>query len=123
MLHYKPVKVMIDRPGLAKVMIDVVMRHHGVPESIVTNRSLIFTSKFWFLLDYFLGIKKKLSTTFHPQTNGQIERQNSTIEACLRVFVNWEEDDGARLLLMAEFAYNIAKNASTRHTLFELNCG
>ncbi len=45
------------------------------------------------------------------------------MEAYLRAFVNWEQDDWARLLLMAEFAYNNAKNASTGHIPFELNCG
>ncbi len=45
------------------------------------------------------------------------------MEAYLRAFVNWEQDDWARLLPMAEFAYNNAKNASTGHTYFELNCG
>ncbi len=75
------------------------------------------------MLYYFLGIKKKLSTAFHPQTDGQTERQNSTMEAYLKVFVNWEQDDWARLLPMAEFAYNNAKSASIGHILFELNCG
>ncbi len=123
MVHYEPVKVMIDIPGLAKVIIDVVVRFHGIPESIVTDRGSLFTSKFWSLLCYFLGIKKKLSTTFHPQTDGQTERQNSTIELYLRAFINWEQDNWARLLLMAEFAYNNAKNVSLDHTPFELNCG
>ncbi len=45
------------------------------------------------------------------------------MEAYLRAFVNWEQDDWAKLLPMAEFAYNNAKNASTSHTPFELNCG
>ncbi len=122
-VHYKPVKVTIDAPGLAKVIIDVVMHHHGVPESIVTDRGSLFTSKFWSLLCYFLGIKKKLSTAFHPQTDGQTERQNSMMEAYLRAFVNWEQDNWARLLPMAEFAYYNAKNTSTGHTPFKLNCG
>ena len=80
-------------------------------------------SKFWSSLCYFLGIKKKLSTTFYLQTNGQTKRQNSTMEAYLKVFLNWEQNDWACLLLMAKFAYNNVKNASTGHTLFELNCG
>ena len=99
------------------------MRHYGLPNSIVTDRGSLFTSKFWSLLCYFFGIKRRLSTTFHPQTNGQTKRQNSTIKAYLRVFVNFEQNDWAQLLPMAEFAYNDAKNASTGHTLFELNCG
>ncbi len=90
MLHYKPVKVTINAPGLAEVIIDVIVHQHGVPESIVTERGSLFTSKFWSSLCYFLGIKRKLSTAFHPQTDGQIERQNSTMEAYLRAFVHWQ---------------------------------
>ncbi len=75
------------------------------------------------MLCYFLGIKRKLSTAFHPQADGQTERQNSMMKVYLRAFVNWEQNDWARLLLMAEFAYNNAKNTSTGHTPFELNCG
>ena len=123
MVHYEPVKVTIDAPGLAEVIIDVVVRHHGLPDSIVTDRGSLFTSKFWSSLCYFLGIKRRLSTAFHPQTDGQTERQNSTMEAYLRAFVNFEQNDWARLLPIAEFAYNNAKNASTSHTPFELNCG
>ncbi len=45
-VHYKPVKVTINTPDLAEVIIDVFIRHHGVPESIVTDRGLLFMSKF-----------------------------------------------------------------------------
>ena len=123
MVHYEPVKVTIDAPGLAEVIIDVVVRHHGLPDSIVSDRGSVFTSKFWSSLCYFLGIKRRLSTAFHPQTDGQTERQNSTMEAYLRAFVNYEQNDWARLLPMAEFAYNNAKNTSTGYIPFELNCG
>ena len=122
MVHYEPVKVTIDAPGLAEVIIDVVVRHHGLPDSIVTDRGSLFTSKFWSLLCYFLGIKRKLSTAFHPHTDGQTERQNSTMEAYLQAFVNFKQNDWAKLLSMAEFAYNNAKNASTGFTPFEFNC-
>ncbi len=122
-VYYEPVKVTINAPDLAKVIINMVVHHHGVLESIVTDWGSLFTSKFWSSLCYFLGIKKKLSTAFHPQTDGQIERQNSTMEAYLKAFVNWEQDDWARLLPLAEFAYKNTKNASTGHTPFELNCG
>ena len=88
--HYKQVKVTIDAPGLVEVIIDVVVRHHGLPDSIVTDWGSLFISKFWSLLCYFLGIKQKLSTAFHPQTDGQTKRQDSTMEAYLQVFVNFE---------------------------------
>ena len=122
MVHYGPVKVTINASGLAEVIIDVVVRHHGLPDSIVTDRGSLLTSKFWSSLYYFLNIKQKLLTAFHPQTDSQIKRQNSTMEAYLQVFVNFEQNDWARLLLMAGFTYNNAKNASTGFTLFELNC-
>ena len=122
MVHYKPVKVTIDAPGLAEVIIDIVVRHHGLPNSIIIDRGLLFISKFWSLLCYFLGIKQKLSNAFYPQTDGQTEKQNSAMEAYLQAFVNFEQNDWAQLLSMAEFAYNNVKNASTGFMPFELNC-
>ena len=123
MVHYKPVKVTIDAPKLAEVIIDMVVWYHGLPDSIMTNKGSLFTSKFWSSLHYFLRVKRRPSTAFHLQTDGQTEQQNSTIEAYLRAFINFEQNNRARLLPMAEFAYNNAKNASTGHTPFELNCG
>ncbi len=64
-VYYESVKVIINAPNLAKVIIDVVIYHYRVSESIVIDRGLLFTSKFWSSLCYFLGIKKKLSTVFH----------------------------------------------------------
>ena len=70
LIHYKPVKVTIDVPGLAKVILDVVVWHYGLSNLIVTNRGFFFTAKFWSSLCYFLGIKWRLSTAFYPQTDG-----------------------------------------------------
>ena len=121
MVHYKPKMIIIDILSLTEVIIDVVVQHHGLFNSINTDWSSLFMLKFWSSLCYFLSTKKKLSTAFYPETNGQTERQNSTIEVYLRAFVNWKQNDWARLLPMAEFAYNNAKNASTGHTPFKLN--
>ena len=83
MVYYEPVKDTIDAPKLVEVILDVVVRHHGLPNSIVSERGPLFTSKFWSSLCYFLGIKWRLSTTFYPQTDGQTKRQNSMMEAYL----------------------------------------
>lgn len=83
MVYYKPVKITINAPRLVEVIINVVVRHHGLSDLIVTDRGLLFTSKFWLSLCYFLEIKQKLSTAFYPQTDGQTKRQNSTIETYL----------------------------------------
>ena len=93
MIQYEPVKITMDAPSLAEVFIDTIVRHHGLPDSIISDRGSVFTSKFWSSLCYFLGIKRRLSTAFHPQTDGQTERQNSTMEAYLRAFVNYEQND------------------------------
>ena len=123
MVHYKLLKVIIDALGLVKVILDVVVQHYSLPDSMVINRGSLFTSKFWLLLYYFLGIKRRLSTAFYPQTDGQTKRENSTMEAYLRAFINFKQNDWVRLLSMAEFTYNNAKNASIDYTPFELNCG
>ena len=57
MVYYKLVKVTINTLGLAKIIINVVMRHYGLSNLIVNNQESLFTSKFWLLLYYFLGIK------------------------------------------------------------------
>ena len=79
---------MINILSLAKVIINMVVYHYKVLKSIVTDQGLLFISKFWSLLYYFLMIKKKLSIVFYPQTNGQTKRQNSIIEAYFKAFIN-----------------------------------
>ena len=123
MVYYKPVKITLDAFRLAKVIINVVVRHHKLTDSIVTNWGSPFTLKSWWSLWYFLGIKRRLSTAFHLQTDSQTERQNSTMKAYLQSFLNFEQNDRVRLLPIAKFAYNNAKNFKTGHMPFELNCG
>ena len=69
MVHYKLVKVTIDAPGLAEVILDMVVWHHGLSDSIVTDRSSLFTAKFWSSLYYFLSIKQRLSIAFYLHTD------------------------------------------------------
>ena len=121
MMYYELVKITIDAPGLVEVILDMVIRHYGLSDTIITDRGSLFNLKFWSLLCYFFGIKWRLLTAFHPQTDGQTKWQNSAMEAYLCAFINFEQNDWAKLILMAEFAYNNAKNASTSHILFELN--
>ena len=123
MVHYKLVKITIDAPSLAKVIINMIVWHYDLPNSIVTNRGSLFILKFWSLLCYFLAIKQCLSTAFHSQTDSQTKRQNSTMEAYPKAFINFEQNNWARFLPMVEFVYNNAKNASTGHTPFKLNYG
>ena len=123
MIYYKLVKITIDISGLAEAIFNIVVWHYGLFNSIISNKDLLFTFKFWLSLCYFFGIKWKLFMAFHSQTDSQTEWQNSTIEVYLWVFINFKQNNWARLLPMAKFAYNNTKNASFCHTLFELNYG
>ena len=88
MIDWKSVKITIDISELAEVILDMVVGHHDLFNSIVLNKDWLFILKFWSSLYYFLKIKQRLSTTFHLQTNGQTEWQNSTIEAYFWAFIN-----------------------------------
>ena len=70
MVYYEPVKITIDDLWLVGVMLNVVVRHHGLPDSIGFDKDSLSTSKFCSSLCYFFGIKRRLSITFHPQTDG-----------------------------------------------------
>ncbi len=68
-------------------------------------------------------IERRLSTAFHPQTDGQTERQNSVLEKYLRSDLNYQQDDWAPLLALAEFAYNATVHSSTGRASFEIVYG
>lgn len=100
-----------------------IVAKHGLPKEIISDRDKLFTSHFWESLTAQMGIKRKMSTAFHPQTDGQTERLNQTLEQYLRGYINYGQDNWVRLLPMAEFAYNSSKNATTGHSPFYANYG
>jgi hypothetical protein len=100
-----------------------VVRLHGVPAEIVSDRGSLFTSKFWSALCDLLGTKQRLSTAYHPQSDGQTERMNRTLEEMLRSYVASDQSDWDQLLPAAEFAVNNAWQASIQNTPFYLNYG
>lgn len=108
---------------LARVFLDRFVRHHGIPESIISDRDKLFTSNFWTTFTAHAGIKKKLSTAYHPQTDGQTERVNQTMETYLRIYCNEQQDDWVSLLPMAQMAYNNKLSEATGVTPFFANHG
>jgi hypothetical protein len=108
---------------LARIFAREIWKLHGLPTDIVSDRDSRFTSTTWKAFIGTLGIKPRMSTAFHPQTDGQTERQNQTIEAYLRSFVNHEMDDWVDLLPMAEFAYNNSVTSATGLSPFYANYG
>ncbi|KAF4306721.1 hypothetical protein GTA08_BOTSDO05973 [Botryosphaeria dothidea] len=108
---------------LAHTFLRYIFADHGMPEELVSDRDKLMRSEFWQTLMRQLGAKNKLSTTAHPQTDGQTERMNRTLEQYLRCFVNYPQDDWATWLPMAQFAYNSAKQESTNVSPFFANYG
>ncbi|KAJ8324255.1 hypothetical protein O5D80_8742 [Batrachochytrium dendrobatidis] len=102
----------------ATMFIENVFRLHGLPDSIVSDRGPQFTSHFWQALCKGLGIRTRLSTAFHPQTDGQTERVNQVINQYLRCYTSYQQDDWVSLLPLAEFAYNNLEHASIRSSPF-----
>jgi len=109
--------------GLAVIFAREVWKHHGLPTDIVSDRDSRFTSETWKEFLQLLGIRPRMSTAFHPQTDGQTERLNQTIEAYLRVFVGKEQDDWVCLLPMAKFAYNNSTTTGNGMSPFYANYG
>jgi len=100
-----------------------IFRLHGLPNDIITDRGSIFTSDLWKETTKQLGIERRLSPPFHPQTDGQTEWTNSTLEQYLRAYLNYQQDNWKELLPMAEFAYNNGHQESLKHTPFLANYG
>jgi hypothetical protein len=123
MAIYLPCRKDVDSPELARMFFEEVICKHGVPSNIVTDRGSQFTSRFWNRVCSHLSIDHRLSTSFHPQTDRQTERQNQTMEQYLRAFATYEQDNWVELLPLAEFAYNNAVHATTRLTPFFANYG
>jgi len=108
---------------LAHTFLKEIYSKHGMPETIISDRDRVFTSKFWQTFTSQLGIKTKLSTSFHPQTDGQTERLNQTLEQFLRAYLNQAQDNWVELLPVAQFAYNSAKQNTTTMSPFYANYG
>jgi transposase len=70
-----------------------------------------------------LDIKQNPSTAYHPQTNGQTERMNQTVEQYLWIFMDYRQNDWKEWLALAEFAYNNSEHQATKNTPFFLNYG
>ena len=123
MVHFIPTMEKTSAEGLARLFRDNMWKLHGLPESIISDRGPQFMAGIMKELNEMLGIKIKLSTVFHPQTDGQTERVNQELEQYLRMFIDHRQEQWPEWLGTAEFAYNNKVHSSTQMSPFKANYG
>lgn len=123
MVHLVPTTTTVTGVGTAQLYFDTVWKLHGIPKDIVSDRDTRFTGHFWRELMRLIGTKQYMSTSFHPQSDGQTERVNRVMEDMLRHYVGAAHDDWDNCLAAAEFAINNSYHESTQSTPFRLVYG
>ena len=123
MAHFIPTRESVSAPQVADLFISHIFRLHGLPRSIVSDRDTRFTSHFWTAVFDALKTELGMSSGDHPETDGQTERVNQTLEDMLRSYVSLRQHTWNRWLPLLEFAYNVRKHSSTGMSPFELNYG
>ena len=109
-----PWKSQWDAKEFAQIYLQKLYPEIGVPEATITDRDTKFTSTFWQTIASETGINTKLSTAYHPQTDGQTERANQTVQQYLRAYVDYRQTNWVQHLPLAQFAYNSSINETTK---------
>jgi hypothetical protein len=117
--HFVPVKVTFGTERLASLYVEQILRLHGAPKSIVSDRGPQFVAKFWQSFHKLMVTTLNYSTAFHPQKDGQTERVNQVMEDMLRACALTYGTDWESSLPFAEFSYNNSFQASLRMAPFE----
>lgn len=108
---------------MAELVFSEVYKRHGLPARIVSDRDVLFTSTFWDRLHKLLGVELRMSSAYHPETDGSTERANRTVTTMLRLCVNEKQTNWVSCLPAIEFAINSARSESTGFAPFFLNNG
>ncbi|KAJ9521405.1 hypothetical protein QJQ45_001211 [Haematococcus lacustris] len=123
MVHFVPCRESMNAESFARLFIDNVFKHHGVPREIISDRGSHFTNHFWASIMTILGVKECKSSAYHPQSDGQTERYNRTLEEMLRHYISPAQSDWPFFLSLAEFAVNNSWQESIQSTPFLVNTG
>lgn len=121
MVRFAPTTATATAEDLAILFRDNVIRHHGFPSEVLSDRGPQFVSKFWQEVLKLTGTSQRLSTAYHPQTDGQTERMHRLLQEILRNYVDPTHTDWDQRLSMAEFAINNTYQESIKGTPFQLN--
>src|SRR6266481_4413398 len=122
-VHLLPTTTHATSKEVAWTFLKEIVRLHGVPDSIVSDRDTKFTSSFWKELHQLMGTKFLMSTAFHPQTDGATEWENCSVGQVLRALVRNDQKDWENQCPIIEFALNSSISSSMGYAPFELNYG
>jgi hypothetical protein len=117
--HFLPIKQKQNVESLARLYIQEIVKLHGIPKSIISDRDPRFTSRVWKQIQVDLGTQLKFSSAFHPQSDGQSERTIQTIEDMLRSCALCWKEQWDKQLALVEFAYNNSYHSSIKMAPFE----
>ena len=123
MVHLIPSRINYNATQLAELVFENIYKIHGLPQNIISDRDVLFTSTFWSRLHRLIGTKLRLSSAYHPQSDGSTERANRTITQMLRQCIMPDQRDWVSKLPAIEFAINSARSQSTGYAPFFLNFG
>ena len=121
MSHFIACKKSLDVRQFATLFLKEIIRLHSLPRDVITDRGSLFTLDLSKEIREKLGIERRLSTAFHPQTDRQTERINGILEQYLQAYVNYQQDNWNELLPMTEFAYNNSYQETIKTTPFYTN--
>lgn len=116
--HFIPLSHPYTATSIAKLFLDNIVKLHGQPSSIVSDRDPIFTSVFWKELFKLMGIDLRFTSAYHPQSDGQTEWLNQCLENYLRACTNQHPHKWMNWISMAEYCYNTNYHTSLKNTPF-----
>jgi hypothetical protein len=114
-----PLSTLFTDASVAKSFLDNIYKLHGLPSIIISDRDKIFTSTLWKELFRLAEVNLRMSTSYHPQSDGQTECLNQTMETYLHCFVNACPSKWINWLSSVEFWYNTSVHSATRLTPFK----
>ena len=123
MAHFIPTQTSVTTAGVVDLLADRLVRYHGIPTKLISDRDPRFVSELWKLFCKRFQIHRALSTAYHPQSDGQTERVHRTLEQMIRTYIQTDETAWEQLLPALELAYNCTTHSTTELSPFEVMIG
>jgi len=117
--HFIPLKADFTSKIVAEVFLQQIIKLHGFPRSIISDRDKVFISKFWQQLFQAQGTKLKMSSAYHPQSDGQSEVLNKTLEMYLRCTCHENPRSWLSILPWAQYWYNTSYHSAIKTTPYK----